>query len=902
MKSMVAFLWAVVGTALVAGCGSPDPSAFTCSNSAECPTGYFCSVAAARCAKGADTTAPTLLAASWDKTSVQPGGAATLTFTSSKPVAQATVAPDTAIHDFTVGAIAAVSSGAPNTYRMAFTAPAACDGVGTHPGDAQLLSIGISFRDSAGNSGTGPVGQLSCDVPKTLAVNATKIFLIKQPFADGTVRTTLRAAPGAAISSPSFAGVTLTAMSGTNVLGSAAFSGDGSAQQFELPGAPTQVSVSVRDRTGVAVPVTGYSERVVLSFTGKDMPGTQNTIAAYDTATVSDSQYAPATWIASGPGPDGGPAIEIGASSVLDGGVVSPATYSGLAALDGINIQTSSPSAPDRDGGTPLGWEQLVNGTTSLQSAFAPSPRSGMTVASSPLNIAGKYYQIIAYGGLDGTNAPSDPVPTAFAFDLYYGNGWAPLPQPPLTNTGVSPFPSNNFYPGGILPTAVVTRAQAAIGQGGQTYSCPTPPCTNETDTLVVAGGVKSDGSFTDRVYAFGDKVTTSNGNRFSGWWDKTAEYPAAVTGAHLAYPNAGMAYANSNSLCVPSGNNQLCGRAMVMTGGRAVTSSLTAAQYDAYGCQFLVMDSYTGPVYQMASCIDPNWATGAAAGAIGMRQAPALSSTDWSPSTFYLFGGNRIQAPIPANNGLQNDLWVGTITVKCSGNEALPCSLAGSTAVQQVAWTQFAVAASPKPSPRSGASIALVDYQRITLVGGTDATGPRSDVWDLDLLQLPTPTWRLVTMDAAPALGPAPRTGATMLSGYFLNGRGAFIFNGATASGLNNEVWAIAKEAPGRLLVKAPTGISNPAAMANASLSIRLFGGNIPVQISGWDGSTWRSLGVNNGGDLIFAVSNAAPYIQPDGNLYLLLTARSRLTPGSIPASYYTISLDAVDVELNFQ
>ena len=195
-----------------------------------------------------------------------------------------------------------------------------------------------------------------------------------------------------------------------------------------------------------------------------------------------------------------------------------------------------------------------------------------------------------------------------------------------------------------------------------------------------------------------------------------------------------------------------------------------------------------------------------------------------------------------------------------------------------------------------------MVYDPRITLVGGTDATGPRNDVWELDLQQLPTPTWRLVTMDAAPALGPAPRTGATMLATYSFNGREAFLFGGVAAGGPNNDVWALAKEAPGRLLVKAPTGISNPAAMANASLSIKLFGGNIPVQISGWDGSTWRSLGVNNGGDLIFAVSNAAPYIQPDGNLYLLLTSRYRMTPDRTPDPYFTISLDAMDVELNFQ
>lgn len=901
MKFIPRIGWLAIVTAVLVGCGSPDPTKFTCSNSGECPTAYFCDVAARHCSKGADNTAPALLTASWDKTSIQPATTATLTFTTSKPVTLATVAPETAIHAITVGTIAAVTSGAPNTYAMAFTAPAACDGAGENPADGVAISIGISFRDAAGNSGSGAVGHLTCDVKKTLGANAAKFSLVRQPFADGTVRTTINAAPGAVTSSPSFAGVSLVATNGTTVLGSAGVASDGSAQQFEVAGAPTQVSLELRDRTGVSAAVNGYARTVIMAFTGKAVPGTQNTMTAYDTATVSDSLYPPATWIASGPGPDGGQVAEIGASSVLDGGLVFPATYSGLAQVDGIAIQTFIPPQPDLDGGTPLGWEQFSSAPTSSQSGFSPSPRSGMTVGSaSNLIIGGTYYPMIAYGGLDATNAPADSAATAFAFEPN-GGAWTAIPQPPLTSTGTSPFPSNSFGGGGILPSQVLSRAHAAIGQGGQTF-CTSANCVNDNDTFVIVGGVKSDGTLTDRVYAFGDKVTTTNGNRYSGWWDKTVEIPAA----HLAYPNAAMAYADSYA-CVPSGTtNQTCAPAIVMAGGRAVTSTLSSTQYDANGCQFLVTLNGNGQLFQMSPCVDPNWATGAAAGAIGMRQAPAMTTSDASfYGVVHLFGGNRIQGPTGAN-GLQNDLWTGTITVKCSLGEALPCTAVGSIAVQQVSWTLVTVAASPKPSPRAGATIAFMDYQRLILYGGSDATGPRNDVWELDLTQVPTPTWRLVTMDAAPAVAPATRTGAVMLGQSFYSNRAAFLFGGVTTAGPTNEVWALSKQAPGRLLIKAPTGIADPSTITNPSLAITIFGWTNASQVLGWDGSTWRSLGVaRNYGiplDVFVTPSNPASYIQPDGNIYLLLNSRTRAVPFYIPTAAAAIRIDAVDVQLKFQ
>src|SRR5437660_6928560 len=198
-------VWLAAVTALAVGC-SVDPAKFSCANSGECPSGYYCNVSAAHCAKGADTTAPTLLAASWDKTSIQPSGTATLTFTTSKPVALATVAPETAIHNVNVGTFTAVSSGAPDTYTMAFTAPSVCDGSGANPSDAAPISISLSFKDSAGNAGTGPVGRLTCDVRKTIGVAASKVQLVRAPYADGTVRTIVTAAPGAVTSTPSFAG------------------------------------------------------------------------------------------------------------------------------------------------------------------------------------------------------------------------------------------------------------------------------------------------------------------------------------------------------------------------------------------------------------------------------------------------------------------------------------------------------------------------------------------------------------------------------------------------------------------------------------------------------------------------------------------------------------------------
>src|SRR2546428_7787255 len=178
-------------------------------------------------------------------------------------------------------------------------------------------------------------------------------------------------------------------------------------------------------------------------------------------------------------------------------------------------------------------------------------------------------------------------------------------------------------------------------------------------------------------------------------------------------------------------------------------------AASETVGCEIaLGLPSYSstpGPSGTVVSCTTPEFAT--AAGALGFRSGVALVTSDLGDSV-YLFGGNRTGSTTPSSNGFKNDLWQETISVGCNpgGTAAFPCPV-GTTAQTKVAWASVAVAASPLPSPRANAGLAFADYRRLTVYGGTDATGNTlRDAWELDLSVLPATTQR-----RQPQLGPTP-------------------------------------------------------------------------------------------------------------------------------------------------
>ena len=294
-------------------------------------------------------------------------------------------------------------------------------------------------------------------VAKSITVDASKFLLIRQPSADGTVRTTISAAPGAVSSTTDLIGVRVVAGQGSTDVGNSQVQPDGSAAVFQLPHADTQVSLRVQDDSGHTVPVTSYPERVVMSFAGKDVAGNANQIAAYDADTDTNALIDPVAWIGAG-------LAEIPASSTVTNNLVSPAAYNGLAAFDGISSVTALPPQPIADG--PVGWERLASAATATSTRVQPSPRSGEAIAPSffGLQVGGVTYSYILYGGLDASGAPADATPTIYAFSPNAGAGWTTVPI--NVSTTASPFPSRLFS-SSFGVDAPVTRANAAMGPAG---------------------------------------------------------------------------------------------------------------------------------------------------------------------------------------------------------------------------------------------------------------------------------------------------------------------------------------------------------------------------------------------------------------------------------------------------
>jgi hypothetical protein len=78
-------------------------------------------------------------------------------------------------------------------------------------------------------------------------------------------------------------------------------------------------------------------------------------------------------------------------------------------------------------------------------------------------------------------------------------------------------------------------------------------------------------------------------------------------------------------------------------------------------------------------------------------------------------------------------------------------------------------------------------------------------------------------------------------------------------------------------------------------------FTPQMPNLLYAWDGSAWQLLGLAGvTGNIYASPQNALSYVQPDGNVYLMLMSRFRSTTGF--ASTSAIQLDGLVVTLNFQ
>jgi len=708
---------------------------------------------------------------------------------------------------------------------------------------------------------------------KTLTANATKFLLAKRPAPDGSVRTTIAAGVDAVTSTPDFVGVRVVASQGGVDLADSQVAADGSVLEFQLPQALAQVSLRVQDDSGHSIPVTGYNQQVELSFVGREVPGSSNPNAAYDVTAQSDSMYPPATWIASGPGP-GGRATQFAMADTLlpDGGVQSSTSYSSIGYVDYRSASTSTPGQLQdptaTSAGTPAGWQEFSQIATSDNPDGGAPARVSATL-SNPNGI-------VLYGGTDIGGNAADPAGTFWTFSPYAG--WTPV---------VPPAGANAVPTGGA-------KSAVALGYGGGT-GCASYPCTQQMSfQFSMAGGITPNGFPTNRVVAYGTQSSI-----------QTSTSPAVVTATGwfdvgtLPFTNAGMASAPAT---IPISNSTTANTyenfaGMIMVGGQGIVSGSGAPNSnfnDQSGCLLYAGYPFGGtttPPARSISCTDANWAT--TTGAIGFRTGATLVPLD--SQSFMLFGGLKQGGVTP---GLKSDLWRGQLA--CNGP-------AGAACTTQVTWTLVSPTGTPPPArANAGGAVWQTTYvftptflakRRVGFYGGSDAAGTLTDFWEYDIADN---VWRQVPFDGGSALAPSARSKFAMAG----DSSHAYVFGGNVSGAANDQMWITTREAPARILVKAPFSI--PAVDQATSSQLTLDApGLIGGQAFLWDGVRWRFIGISDfaGGGYRLLATPTAPatgFLQPDGNIYLLLVdAYSRATPtfGGSP-----LSVDSVKMTVDFK
>jgi len=711
-------------------------------------------------------------------------------------------------------------------------------------------------------------------LPRTLAADASKFLLSKRPSADGSTRTTITADLAAVTSTPDFVGVRLIASQAGRDLADSPVAADGSVLAFQLPQATAQVSLRVQDDSGHSIPVTGYPEQVELSFAGKDVAGNTNPNTAYDMTATSDSLYAPASWISSGPGP-GGRATELAVADTLlpDGGIQSSASYSSIAYLDYHSAGTTVPAAlqdpTSTTPGTTAGWQELSQIATSEAPKGGPGARVGATLTS----VNG----VILYGGTDLAGVAADTVGTFWRFNPF--QGWTHVVPP----AGANAVPTGGAKAGG------------GFGSGGST-SCATFPCTTQFNLeFSMAGGINAANNPTNRVVAYGTQSSMQTSTSPSvviatGWFDVGT----------LPFVNAGMASAPatvpiSNSTTTATFDNFA---GLIMVGGQGIASGGTGVNSnDQNGCMLYAGYPFGGTVAvanKTISCADGNFNT--ATGEIGFRTGATLVAID--SQSFLLFGGNKTGGTGGFANGLKNDLWKGTLAC----NAIAPAA----TCTTQMTWAKVIPTGTP-PLARANAgggvwqttfvfTPSFASHRRVGFYGGDAGAAPLTDLWEYDI---DANAWRQVPLDPAPALAPAGRTRFAMTG----DGSRGYLFGGNVGGAPSDQMWFTSREAPARLLVKAP--FSLPAIDQATATKITVDVAGSPFsQAFLWDGTRWRFLGMSafEGGAyhlLIVPTAPATGFLQPDGNIYLLLMGLSRATPGFAGGA---LTLDRVKMAVDFK
>jgi hypothetical protein len=189
----------------------------------------------------------------------------------------------------------------------------------------------------------------------------------------------------------------------------------------------------------------------------------------------------------------------------------------------------------------------------------------------------------------------------------------------------------------------------------------------------------------------------------------------------------------------------------------------------------------------------------------------------------------------------------------------------------------------------------------RFLLYGGTDAANRvLNDAWEFDPNPTPNGVWRPLPAEVAPAFVPAARSQFAMAG----DGSRAFVFGGNIGTAPTDQLWYGARESAARILTRFP--FSLPAMDQATSMKLTVDAAGMPnAQALIWDGTNWRALGTSlfeGGGFHLFKSPTAAAtgFVQPDGNIYVLLVQSSRQLSGNNFSA--PVSIDRLKVTVDFK
>ncbi|HUJ26691.1 MAG TPA: kelch repeat-containing protein [Myxococcales bacterium] len=782
----------------------------------------------------------------------------------------------------TVGAATLLDPGLTGTMPAVYSVPIAlnspCNGT-TGPADFTPLALTIAAKDSAGHLSVAvPAGSVTCNIQKSPAPAApvnNYFRLVQAPYADGSVRTYVSAAP----TPPSFTsapvnpagtpasrvGLFLYACasapcSASNSLGSGPVNtADGTVYPFQVAAAgnpaPTQVILQLLDSAGsTPVTVSGYTNEVDLGYQGRLISGSANPATAYD-ATGTDATIPPDAWIADG---GAGPLPQLAPCNTMpppplpaDAGYTAP-SYCALA--DDDYNYTAVTSAGAALPSQPLGWHPA--------NPLAASPPGARYAAGFAPQFVGNS-NLIVYGGLSsGGSLNNDPPGALWQFG----------------------YSSGNFF----MPTWTLLT----IASG-----------TNPPQMWGTLMGTDGSGDF----FLFGGWTngggTIYNGNIFKATAIGGSQYtwaPVGSTGAPADVMPATMALggiASTSNYFVPNPQGaSISASYALMVGGIGTLSGANCRLYlyntnppGTTTTRFIACD-----VANLAGRIGPAVAFGGPSGS----------------EAFYSFGGL-------SGSTLTNDLLRYTVTN-----------------VGAATWTLMNGGGSgPQFPPARQGAVSWVDLNtgHVFIFGGSASAGgagstnsPLNDTWEYNPS---TNTWQQL-VNPLGSYVPAARAYAAV-SGFNLcdsTGTGSIcrtevsLFGGGANTSVSfNDSWYTGRENVNRLLMKLPLStVSNVAsAVGSGNMVAQLRAQNVlqGTRPYVWDGGGWRNLpvlfsgpvGGNNGATTIdisqslSPLSGAGALIQ-NNSIYLMFDAQgTNIAPPNPPSPQIVPATDSVGITLTW-